>query len=437
MNKRHRCIDGKTEDEAFCTMVPNSKGGTSLYIPGDLKYDLQVGFLVEVGEGEEEDEEDEDEEDEDEEDEDSVASRRGVTKSGRAESWTARISHEGKRFWIGTYNTEKEAALAYDKKARQLKGGDAVCNFDESMSSTMKTAGSSGASEAKRPRKKANAQKQQPRQRQQQKQQRKQQRKQLPKRRGLYVRVRAFGHIGGRHLQPSAGGVSECPFLEAIHGHVRVVYALSSSLKANPPLLSLPYQGSTTDISIASATSIDDSASRALGYFVVLCDAAAREDVRLESREKRALELWEGRAREADSTDEEGGGEGSDVMDEDVGAAIKGKGKGKGNGKGKGIGSASGATVCAIVRLPQCVLEYADDEQEEEQGAEAEAPTIADRSGRTKEMQAFDRLVITFGEGQLEPSVVNAILVHVIISVTASQTHHLSCATYLCAGIYH
>jgi hypothetical protein len=55
---------------------------------------------------------------------------RGVTLSGKL--WRATIMQDGKSRVIGTYESEKDAALAYDAAAREAKGDKAVCNFDES-----------------------------------------------------------------------------------------------------------------------------------------------------------------------------------------------------------------------------------------------------------------------------------------------------------------
>jgi len=43
----------------------------------------------------------------------------------------ARIEFEGKKKWIGRFNTEIEAARAYDQAARKCHGEYACLNFRE------------------------------------------------------------------------------------------------------------------------------------------------------------------------------------------------------------------------------------------------------------------------------------------------------------------
>jgi hypothetical protein len=43
--------------------------------------------------------------------------------------WQARIAINGKQIWLGCFKTEEEAAMAYDKKARELFGDYARTNF--------------------------------------------------------------------------------------------------------------------------------------------------------------------------------------------------------------------------------------------------------------------------------------------------------------------
>ena len=53
------------------------------------------------------------------------------TTSDGSISYRARIRHEGKCIGLGTYKTEEEAALAFDKKATELRGRFTYLNFRE------------------------------------------------------------------------------------------------------------------------------------------------------------------------------------------------------------------------------------------------------------------------------------------------------------------
>jgi group I intron endonuclease len=51
----------------------------------------------------------------------------GIFKSGNG--YSAEIHYNGKSYLLGTYKTDKEAAIAYDNKARELIGENAKTNF--------------------------------------------------------------------------------------------------------------------------------------------------------------------------------------------------------------------------------------------------------------------------------------------------------------------
>lgn len=56
---------------------------------------------------------------------------RGVTHHIRRgySYWRAKITVNKKVYYIGEFKNEKEAAMAYDRKARELLGNDAKLNF--------------------------------------------------------------------------------------------------------------------------------------------------------------------------------------------------------------------------------------------------------------------------------------------------------------------
>lgn len=56
---------------------------------------------------------------------------RGVSWSPRGRRWQASIGHHRKLFWLGYFDTEKEAAEVYDVKATKLFGEFARLNFLE------------------------------------------------------------------------------------------------------------------------------------------------------------------------------------------------------------------------------------------------------------------------------------------------------------------
>jgi hypothetical protein len=51
----------------------------------------------------------------------------GVSASGKR--WRAQIFHDGKKQKLGTFDTKQEAALAYDREARQ-SGKDKLLNYE-------------------------------------------------------------------------------------------------------------------------------------------------------------------------------------------------------------------------------------------------------------------------------------------------------------------
>ena len=60
---------------------------------------------------------------------------RGVhspSRAGRKRRYLAKIGHGGKLIYIGSFDTEMQAALAYDQRALELKGDNAILNFNAS-----------------------------------------------------------------------------------------------------------------------------------------------------------------------------------------------------------------------------------------------------------------------------------------------------------------
>jgi hypothetical protein len=55
---------------------------------------------------------------------------KGVSLNNRSGKWTAHINHGGKRINLGTFETEIEAANAYDTAAQAYRGQFAVLNRD-------------------------------------------------------------------------------------------------------------------------------------------------------------------------------------------------------------------------------------------------------------------------------------------------------------------
>jgi len=61
-----------------------------------------------------------------------VSKFRGVSKSGKIKNpWSAIACKDRKRYHLGNFKTEEEAARAYDKKAKELFGEFADLNFPE------------------------------------------------------------------------------------------------------------------------------------------------------------------------------------------------------------------------------------------------------------------------------------------------------------------
>ena len=64
---------------------------------------------------------------------------RGVYKCGKR--WKAQLQCQGIQFYLGTFDTEGEAAKAYDRKARDEKGVKGLTNFDENGEETTSCSG--------------------------------------------------------------------------------------------------------------------------------------------------------------------------------------------------------------------------------------------------------------------------------------------------------
>ena len=56
---------------------------------------------------------------------------KGVSWCPRTKRWRARIRDREREIWLGRYQTEEQAAHAYDKAARSMRGSFALCNFEE------------------------------------------------------------------------------------------------------------------------------------------------------------------------------------------------------------------------------------------------------------------------------------------------------------------
>jgi hypothetical protein len=62
----------------------------------------------------------------------------GIYFEKRTGRWIARIEHNNKRIWIGRYDSEIDAALAYDDAAKKYHGEFARLNFSENSQSPSK-----------------------------------------------------------------------------------------------------------------------------------------------------------------------------------------------------------------------------------------------------------------------------------------------------------
>lgn len=58
---------------------------------------------------------------------------KGVAWNRRARKWQARIQCDGRKFYLGLFRDEAEAARAYDRKAHELFGEYAYLNFPEEI----------------------------------------------------------------------------------------------------------------------------------------------------------------------------------------------------------------------------------------------------------------------------------------------------------------
>ena len=58
---------------------------------------------------------------------------KGVYMHTQAQVWVAQIQCDSRRHYLGLYDDEVDAALAYDRKARELHGDFALLNFPEAV----------------------------------------------------------------------------------------------------------------------------------------------------------------------------------------------------------------------------------------------------------------------------------------------------------------
>ena len=62
---------------------------------------------------------------------DATSRYKGVHWDKRHRKWRAEIASHGKHYWLGYFDSEIDAALAYDRKARELFGPFARLNFPD------------------------------------------------------------------------------------------------------------------------------------------------------------------------------------------------------------------------------------------------------------------------------------------------------------------
>lgn len=53
---------------------------------------------------------------------------RGVSFRKQTQLWTAQVYWRGRRYYLGSFNTEREAALAYNRHAQKIIGSFALLN---------------------------------------------------------------------------------------------------------------------------------------------------------------------------------------------------------------------------------------------------------------------------------------------------------------------
>lgn len=67
---------------------------------------------------------------------------KGVVRNKQIQApWSAQIRKDCKRYYLGAYKTKLEAALAYDRAAKELHGEFAALNFPEALEAAADTKG--------------------------------------------------------------------------------------------------------------------------------------------------------------------------------------------------------------------------------------------------------------------------------------------------------